>query len=253
MTNTSSLLDLVSDFDEEDIEEYIVAAVTRGESVHQRNNLDYSLLMFAAMCTSSIPARIFLNAGANPNETRDETLCSMWEKGLTPFLYSILEDNIITAKLMLKHGANINTQNGTGLTALRIAASSGNVTMLKLLLDWSPNINRTDIDGKTAVMSAAESGNYECVETLISAGAKLDNITTRKKNIIDLAESDEIKTLLEKHCKGINFDTQEENNNKQDYSTEEVLEMLDVAKKIIRNPMWRIWYIFKRIITGKTY
>jgi len=254
MTDLPSLLDLVSEFDE-DIEDELRAVISRGDDIHQRNNLGYSLLMFAAMSGQSMAARVLLEAGADPNETHDESITplSMFTKGFTPFLYSVTEGIPETMQLMLEHGADINTQNSLEHRALYLAAGNGEKEKLIILLKFNPELDHKDYRGNTAVMSAVECGHLSCVRLLCEAGAKLDNITKNNKNIIELADTDEIKAYLEEQCKDIDFNkliphTQTAN---EIQSTEEVLTMLDSAHRMMRHPILRYWYITKRLITGK--
>jgi len=234
MSSYRKLKDLVINFDD-GVEEEIKKAISFGDDVNQNNEKGYSLLMLAAMSCSSGSARVLLEAGADPNETRDNSLCSMFERGLTPFLYSIIDGVPETVQLMLEHGAD--------------------KSKIELLLNYFPDLDHQDIDGKNAVMVAAESGHFKCLKLLITAGSRLDLISKNNENIIELAASPEVEVYLRAECASIDFPKpQKETENPKDNCTaEEVLNMLNTAQKMMRNPLWRLWYKAKIYFTGKRY
>jgi GA-binding protein transcription factor beta len=53
----------------------------------------------------------------------------------TPLMHAAAKGNVRTAKALLDLGANVNTRNSTGDTALRMAASDGTLEVAKLLLE----------------------------------------------------------------------------------------------------------------------
>jgi len=60
----------------------------------------------------------------------------------------------ITIKTMLANGANINTKDKYGFTALMYAVSNGYVEIVKVLLSKGANTEEKNSDGKTALMMA---------------------------------------------------------------------------------------------------
>jgi hypothetical protein len=79
---------------------------------------------------------------------------------------------MITA--LLKAGAEVNSRDEYGSTALSWASYRGNKDLVKLLLA-QPGIklDETNLDGETALMVAAENGYSEIVEMLLKAGANV--------------------------------------------------------------------------------
>ena len=73
---------------------------------------------------------------------------------------------------LLKAGADVNSRDEYGSTALSRASYRGNKDLVKLLLA-QPGIklDQTNVDGETALMMAAENGHAEIVEMLLKAGA----------------------------------------------------------------------------------
>jgi hypothetical protein len=77
---------------------------------------------------------------------------------------------MITA--LLKAGADVNSRDIYGNTALAWASYRGNQDAVKLLLTQpGVKLDETDVDGGTTLMSAAEQGHAEIVEMLLKAGA----------------------------------------------------------------------------------
>lgn len=77
-------------------------------------------------------------------------------------------------KLLLKHGAKLNSTNYDGSYALHGAAINGNKDIVKFLLKIGSNVNEYDESGITALHSAAYHGMYEILELLIENGADFD-------------------------------------------------------------------------------
>ena len=73
---------------------------------------------------------------------------------------------------LLRSGADVNSRDEYGGTALARASYRGNQDLVKLLLA-QPGIklDQTNVDGETALMMAAENGHAEIVDMLLKAGA----------------------------------------------------------------------------------
>jgi serine/threonine protein kinase len=73
------------------------------------------------------------------------------------------------ALLLLKHGANVNTQSGVGWTALHFAAIYGKEEVVRLLLEEGADINIRSSLGKTALDQATDNGQEGVSRLLRSA------------------------------------------------------------------------------------
>ncbi|OGO96416.1 MAG: hypothetical protein A3F41_03160 [Coxiella sp. RIFCSPHIGHO2_12_FULL_44_14] len=83
--------------------------------------------------------------------------------------------NIEIVKLLLERGVDINAQNGQlGYTALMIDVRGGHIEMVRLLLDRGADIDRQTIRGMTALMLAAQHGRTEIAQLLLDRGADID-------------------------------------------------------------------------------
>lgn len=64
-------------------------------------------------------------------------------------LYVALRDHVSTAKVLLKHGADINITDKSGGTPLHFAACEGSRKIARLLLAGGANVNAKDDEGRT--------------------------------------------------------------------------------------------------------
>jgi ankyrin repeat protein len=91
-------------------------------------------------------------------------------------------------KLLLEHGADVNTATPQGFTALMIASENGRLDIVRLLLDANPAVNVQDQFGLTALMRAAKAGHREVVRLLLEKGADPNVKTSKGMTALDYAE-----------------------------------------------------------------
>ncbi len=70
------------------------------------------------------------------------------------------------ANALIERGANVNTANAAGVTALMIAAARGNIPMIGLLLEAGADPNVKAADGKTALDIASANLNEDAVKSI---------------------------------------------------------------------------------------
>jgi len=93
----------------------------------------------------------------------------------TPALHWLVRvDDVDSARLLLRAGADATRANRTGVTPLYLACANGNAAMLRLLLDAGADPNGSDPTGETPLMTAAKVGNLESVALLLERGAAVD-------------------------------------------------------------------------------
>ena len=92
-----------------------------------------------------------------------------------PFLEAATKGNLPSVKKELENGANINSYEGDGNTALHFAVINGNLEMIKFLVEQGANLNQKDKIGDTALANASALGNLEIVKYLIDKGAEVDS------------------------------------------------------------------------------
>lgn len=105
--------------------------------------------------------------------------------------------NII--KLLLNHGAEINSRTGSklGISPLMLAAMNGHTAAVKLLLDMGSDINaQIETNRNTALTLACFQGRHEVVSLLLDRKAnvehraKVNNLTSLcNANILDIEKN----------------------------------------------------------------
>ena len=83
-------------------------------------------------------------------------------------------DDLETAALLIRAGANVKAPNRYGVTPLSLAAANGNAAMIQQLLNAGADVNSALPEGETALMSAARTGNVAAVRTLLARGANVN-------------------------------------------------------------------------------
>ncbi|MDD9901883.1 MAG: ankyrin repeat domain-containing protein [Alphaproteobacteria bacterium] len=92
----------------------------------------------------------------------------------TLLMRAALCDRTTIINALIDKGANVNTQNESGATALMFAAFHGNIGSLNLLLSKGGNANAKDKWGTTALMYTVKLGNIQCAHALLNHGADID-------------------------------------------------------------------------------
>jgi ankyrin repeat protein len=94
--------------------------------------------------------------------------------GSTPLMYAALYGDTRSAGLLLDKGADPNTRNDAGATALLWAIDEPEIT--RLLLEHGADANARSADGMTPLLlAAARFGSGDVVRLLLDHGAKLDH------------------------------------------------------------------------------
>ena len=97
------------------------------------------------------------------------------DKDGTPALHwAVRADDLDTAGLLLRAGADATIANRYGVTPLFLACEKGHTAMIRLLLDAGADPNAEDPTGETALMEAARVGTLDAVKLLLERGAVLD-------------------------------------------------------------------------------
>jgi hypothetical protein len=139
-----------------------------GAEPHVRGQVGTNPLHAAAFSGNFEVVRILIEYDPANINARDED-------GLTPLRWASrghhFNDGSIL-RLLLEHGADIDTQDGGGWTPLQEVSYFGALEIVHLLLEHSADVEVKDNDGRTALQFAAEEGHDEVVELLREHGAK---------------------------------------------------------------------------------
>jgi ankyrin repeat protein len=93
----------------------------------------------------------------------------------TPALHWVVRvDDLETAGLLIRAGANPTLRNLYGATPLYLASLNGNAAMIRMLLDAGADVSAVDPTGETILMTAARTGDFDAVELLLDRGADVD-------------------------------------------------------------------------------
>jgi uncharacterized protein len=110
--------------------------------------------------------------------------------GAAAFVEAAMNGNRDAVKALLKDGADVNTTQADGMTALHWAAQKGDVELAKVLLYASANLKATTrIGGYTPLLIASKNGDAAMIETLTQAGADANGATTNGTTALMLASA----------------------------------------------------------------
>ncbi|KAM7050374.1 protein phosphatase 1 regulatory subunit 12B isoform 2-T2 [Molossus nigricans] len=112
------------------------------------------------------------------------------------FLAACSSGDTDEVKRLLARGADINTANVDGLTALHQACIDENFEMVKFLVENRADVNQQDNEGWTPLHAAASCGHLNIAEYFLSHGASVSIVNSEGEVPSDLAEEPAMKDLL---------------------------------------------------------
>lgn len=92
----------------------------------------------------------------------------------TPLRAACFDGHYDIVKYLVKNGADIEVANRHGHTCLMIACYKGHYRIAQYLLSLRANVNRRSVKGNTALHDCAESGSLEILRLLLVNGATMD-------------------------------------------------------------------------------
>lgn len=101
--------------------------------------------------------------------------------GRTALTHAAMENAVAVARVLLDHGAQVETRDRLGDTALHWAAKSGSTDVIRLLLAAHATTDPADLRGVTPLMLAASNNKPEAARALLQghADAKKTDYTGR--------------------------------------------------------------------------
>ncbi len=114
-------------------------------------------------------------------------------QGMSALAIACQDDNAEVVNYLLDHGADVNAHGGKGevtdRTALMAAASNGaHIKIVHLLVDRGADVNTRGELGWTALIWAAREGDIECVKYLLGKGADPRIKALDGKTAVELTE-----------------------------------------------------------------
>ena len=94
--------------------------------------------------------------------------------GMTALHWAAHRDDLQSARMLVDAGADVRRANRYGVTPLSLACLNGNGAIVELLLDAGADADATLRGGETALMTAARTGRIGPVRALLGRGAAVD-------------------------------------------------------------------------------
>ncbi|GLV33823.1 Myosin binding subunit [Carabus blaptoides fortunei] len=109
---------------------------------------------------------------------------------------------------LLQKGADINTANVDGLTALHQACIDDNLDMVEFLVEHGADVNRGDNEGWTPLHATASCGFQSIAKYLLEHAADVAAVNNDGELALDIAEEQSMEDLLQQEIqdRGVNCD-----------------------------------------------
>lgn len=118
------------------------------------------------------------------------------DTGLSPLMSASYMGNSKIVKLLIENDVTVDLKDKQGYTALMFASNSGSNDVVKVLLENGANVNCMDNMNSTPIMFAAQHGFDEIVKTLLKAGADKNIKGTHGLNAIGFAEQNSLEKTI---------------------------------------------------------
>lgn len=201
--------------------------------IDQPNRTGSTPLMLAARSKHLDMVKFLLARGANPNcqDKKNEfalsrAISSYADPGEAEIVQALVHDTRMTlrnnigsdvlaicvdagqeeaVRILVNNGANTDTENKRGTTALHLAAIHENNNILKIILTTRPPINKQNMSGDTPLMSACKMQKIENVKILVEhqADIEMQNYNQETPLMMAAAQGD-VKTFYYLLSKGAN-------------------------------------------------
>jgi ankyrin repeat protein len=126
-----------------------------------------------------------------------DLICTYSADGFTPLHLASFFSQPAAVEELLKNGADPNAvaTNGSKLAVINSAAASNNAELVKMLLREGANPDSQQAGGFTALHAAAQHNNAEMVQALLDSGADASLPADDGKIAADMASADVAKLL----------------------------------------------------------
>ena len=115
--------------------------------------------------------------------------------------YSVKNNDLIMAKLLLENGADVDITINTKESPLLMSAKYNNSRIAKLLIQNGADVNFKDIMKFTVVHWAAKNGNTDLLNLLLSNGANINARNINGRSPLDVAKPNVKNYLKDKGAK----------------------------------------------------
>ncbi|XP_069670623.1 uncharacterized protein [Periplaneta americana] len=143
-----------------------------------------------------------VSEGTSAFTTTKERLEIQYFNGLTPLSSAALEGRLETVRLLVKKGAEVNTNDAFVLTPLYHAISGSHVNVVQFLIESGADVNAYDGEDLSPILLAARQNNLDIVRLLIDKGVDVNVYNTSGESPIFAAayrgNVDVVKLLMDK-------------------------------------------------------
>ncbi|XP_045432118.1 protein phosphatase 1 regulatory subunit 12B isoform X2 [Pipistrellus kuhlii] len=146
------------------------------------------------------------------------------------FLAACSSGDTDEVKRLLARGADINTANVDGLTALHQACIDENFDMVKFLVENRADVNQQDNEGWTPLHAAASCGYLNIAEYFLSHGASVSIVNNEGEVPSDLAEEAAMKDLLLEQVKKQGVDLEQARKEEEQQMLQDARQWLNSGK-----------------------
>ncbi|EAW91421.1 protein phosphatase 1 regulatory subunit 12B isoform b [Homo sapiens] len=146
------------------------------------------------------------------------------------FLAACSSGDTDEVRKLLARGADINTVNVDGLTALHQACIDENLDMVKFLVENRANVNQQDNEGWTPLHAAASCGYLNIAEYFINHGASVGIVNSEGEVPSDLAEEPAMKDLLLEQVKKQGVDLEQSRKEEEQQMLQDARQWLNSGK-----------------------
>ena len=113
------------------------------------------------------------------------------------FFEALSKGNLVSVKLSLDAGTDVNSMDSYNQTPLMYAANKGNLPLAQLLVQKGAHVNATDKLGRTPLMLASYGGYIDIVRLLVDHGAILDEKSKDGNTALSMARQKGQKSVVQ--------------------------------------------------------
>ena len=118
--------------------------------------------------------------------------------GFTALMYASQDGYVAVVEALLNNGADVNLKNVYNHNSMDYAIGTDRIEIVELLIHGGVDVNApTGKIGMTPLMCASKYGDYMIVDALLSNGADANIIDGNGKKAVDYTEDRDIKMMLE--------------------------------------------------------
>ncbi|XP_048525805.1 protein phosphatase 1 regulatory subunit 12B isoform X8 [Dendroctonus ponderosae] len=137
---------------------------------------------------------------------------------------------------LLEKGADINTANVDGLTALHQACIDDNLDMVEFLVEQGADVNRGDNEGWTPLHATASCGFKYIAKYLIEKGADVAAVNNDGELALDIAECQRMTDLLRDEIRKRGIDCDAARNDEEIAMLRDAKEWLATKSSLVNEP-----------------